>query len=154
MKLSAFRNALRNHPHEALAFRFPDGSSVPAHAHVTEVGRTEKTFLDCGGTRRHLAVCSLQIWTADDFAHRLPAGKLEGILDQAGTLLGADDPDVQVECQRETLALYHVADVDVEGGSLVFQLEALHAACLAMDICLPDAGKGSSCCGSGAECCG
>ncbi|MEI7863404.1 MAG: DUF6428 family protein, partial [Planctomycetota bacterium] len=35
----------------------PDKSFVPAHFHITEVGRVQKDFIDCGGTVRSATTC-------------------------------------------------------------------------------------------------
>ena len=35
-----------------LAFELPDGSLVPNHFHITEVGKVTKHFIDCGGVIR------------------------------------------------------------------------------------------------------
>ena len=48
MKLSEFLFALNQV--ESLDFKTPDGTAVPAHFHITEVGKVEKHFIDCGGT--------------------------------------------------------------------------------------------------------
>jgi hypothetical protein len=61
-------------------FALPDGGLIPAHAHVTEVGRVDKRFIDCGGTVRSDAHCLLQTWVADDVEHRIIASTLAGIL--------------------------------------------------------------------------
>jgi len=151
MKLSEFKNALALHPGDALAFVLPGGSAVPAHAHVTEVGRAQKIFLDCGGKRRESAFCSLQIWVADDLDHRLPAGKLAGVIDGAREILDGDDLEMQVECQADSLSLFSVEAAESRDGTLAFALAATHTACLAMDVCLPD-GEAESCRGT-AGCC-
>jgi hypothetical protein len=154
MKLSEFQHALAAHAAEPVTFILPGGEAVPAHAHITEVGRTEKHFVDCGGKVRRSAACSLQIWVADDLEHRLPAGKLAVILDQARGVLGDEDLEMQVECQQDSLSLFGVERVDAREGSLAFALQARHAACLAMDVCLPAAeDEEESCCGSGSGCC-
>lgn len=154
MKLSAFKSALDQNPTLSLAILLPGGGSVPAHFHITEVGRTEKQFVDCGGRLRELAFASLQVWVADDVDHRLPAGKLAAILGQAETLLGRDDPEMQVEFEQGTIGLYAIDGAEAAGGSLVFQLASKHTACLAMDVCLPDSEEEAGCCGSGTGCCG
>src|SRR4051812_20779768 len=56
----------RTTPEHALTFVLPDGDRIPAHAHITEVGRIDKRFIDCGGTIRSLANCTLQAWVAED----------------------------------------------------------------------------------------
>ena len=100
MKLSTFQRALAQYREHDLAFVLPGGKSVPSHAHVTEVGRTEKSFVDCGGKRREQVFASLQIWVADDTEHRLPAGKLAAIMEQAEDVLGCGDPDMHIPFER------------------------------------------------------
>lgn len=154
MNLSTFHGALRTHPDLNLAILLPGGRNVPAHFHITEVGRTEKRFVDCGGTVRDLAFASVQVWVADDVDHRLPAGKLAAILDQAAGVLGKDDPDMQVECQAGTIGLFAITEAAADGGNLVFHLAPKQTACLAMDVCLPGSGTEESSCGGGNGCCG
>ena len=50
MKLSEVKSALKSL--ETIGFQLPDGSLVPSHFHVTEVGKVSKHFIDCGGTVR------------------------------------------------------------------------------------------------------
>lgn len=149
MKTSEFKEMLEAHPENELAFIFPGGNSIPSHAHVTEVGRTEKTFLDCGGKLRQTALCSLQIWVADDEEHRLKAGKLAAIFEKASGLLGTDDPELQIECQQDSISLFSVQEASLSNGVLAFNLETKQTACLATDVCLP---KEDECC-SGSGCC-
>ena len=42
MKLNELKTTLSQHPEATLRFVLPNGESVPAHAHVTEVARIEK----------------------------------------------------------------------------------------------------------------
>ena len=37
---------------ENVEFQLEDGTFVPEHFHVTEVGQINKKFIDCGGTIR------------------------------------------------------------------------------------------------------
>ena len=72
MILSEFRRHLLSAPNHTLRFVLPDGDEIPVHAHITEVGRIDKKFIDCSGTIRNSSICSLQAWVAeDDGAHRL-----------------------------------------------------------------------------------
>jgi len=153
MKLSAFQAALCANSHENLAILLPNGNNVPAHFHITEVGRVEKNFVDCGGKTRHLAFASLQVWVADDVDHRLPAAKLAAIMEKASGLLGEDDPEMQVECQEGTIGLFSIEGSEVRDGALVFSLANKQTACLAPEVCLPESGEEASCCG-GSGCCG
>lgn len=49
MKTSDLKTHLDTHPEKELRFLLPDGGFIPFHAHITEAGRMDKTFLDCGG---------------------------------------------------------------------------------------------------------
>ena len=50
MKLSQFKSQLAQT--ENLVFVLQNGTKVPAHFHITEVGMTTKQFADCGNTFR------------------------------------------------------------------------------------------------------
>lgn len=69
MKLSEFKAALSNLTE--LNFKLPDGSLVPKHFHITEIGQVSKKFIDCGGTVREENLISMQLWESIDFWHRL-----------------------------------------------------------------------------------
>lgn len=153
MNLSSLQAALVAHPDLHLTLLLPSGNNVPAHFHITEVGRTEKNFVDCGGKTRHVAFASLQVWVADDVEHRLPAAKLATIIEKASCLLGEDDPEVQVECQEGTIGLFSLAGWEARDGCLVFTLANKQTACLALEVCLPDNEEEQGCCGSGSTCC-
>ena len=51
MKLLEFRTLLARHPEAILRFQRPDGSLLPVHAHVSEVARVEKHYIDRKSTR-------------------------------------------------------------------------------------------------------
>ena len=48
MKLSEVKSILANST--TIGFQLADGSFVPNHFHVTEVGKINKHFVNCGGT--------------------------------------------------------------------------------------------------------
>lgn len=121
----------------------PSKAFVPEHYHITEVGRLQKDFIDCGGTIRSLASCLLQIWVADDTDHRLQTNKLATIMEIAGTVLGGDDLPVEVEYEEETISQYPVAGCEVTPAGLLFYLGTKHTACLAPEKCGVD---GGGCC--------
>ena len=50
MKLQEFKENLINL--DQLTFVLPNGSYVPPHFHLTEIGENSKKFVDCGGTIR------------------------------------------------------------------------------------------------------
>ena len=76
MKLSE----LKKHLSEVnqLTFVQPNGTFVPRHFHITEIGLVTKHFIDCGGALHNEQTASMQIWVAEDFDHRLkPSGRLK-----------------------------------------------------------------------------
>ena len=50
---------------EAVNFELENGTTVPEHFHVTEVGVVTKHFIDCGGTIRNEKVANFQLWETD-----------------------------------------------------------------------------------------
>ena len=101
MKISELKNHL-NMVTE-LSFRLPNGNSIPAHFHLTEIGLITKYFVDCGVSIHHEKWATFQIWVANDTDHRLkPSGFLK-IIDNSGKILGNEDLDVEVEYQTRQL---------------------------------------------------
>src|SRR5437773_8092242 len=97
MKLRELKSLLRTNPDARPLFLLPNGDLIPPHFHVTEVGHVAKKFVDCGGTFRDREACVLQTYVADDFAHRLKAGRFADILDLGRSILPGDDLEVEVE---------------------------------------------------------
>jgi hypothetical protein len=128
MKLSEIKEILATA--EGVNFKLENGNSVPEHFHVTEVGIITKDFIDCGGTVRHEKVANFQLWDADDYEHRLKAGKLLHIISLSEKVLGMEDLEIEVEYQAETIGKY---DLGFDGEN--FLLLAKKTACLAMDKC-------------------
>ena len=135
MTLAEFRKILAAHPDHTLRWALPDGQIVPAHAHVTEVARADKHFIDCGGTRREESHCRLQVWVAADTEHRLAAKKLHRILSMAAPLLPSDAVPVDVEYEAGFISQFPVESFTAAGSELTFQLGVRHTACLAEDKC-------------------
>ncbi len=143
MTVAEFRAVLVAHPEAKMHWMLPDRAFVPEHYHITEVGRLQKDFVDCGGTIRSLSSCLLQIWVADDKDHRLRTTKLAKIIEIAGPLLKSDDLPVEVEYEEGTISQYPVAGVEVTPAGLLFHLGTKHTACLAPEKCGVD---GEGCC--------
>lgn len=150
MKLSEVKAALENL--EKVAFQFEDGSFVPAHFHVTEVGQVDKKYIDCGGVIRREIKVSFQLWNANDFEHRLKARKLLNIIRLSENKLGIEDAEVEVEYQgAATIGKY---TLDFNGTHFVL-INTL-TACLAEDACgiTPEQVTGNkSECSPGSGCC-
>ena len=135
MNVEQFYQTLEKQSDAAVRFQLPSGSLIPDHFHVTEVGRIDKRFVDCGGTHRQSASCLLQTWTANDLHHRLVAGKLAKILRIAAPVLGSFELPVEVEYGEDVAAQYFVSDVDVADDTVTFILSGKQTDCLARDKC-------------------
>jgi hypothetical protein len=142
MTTTSFLTALLAAGSAKVRFMLPDGGLIPAHAHVTEVGRVDKRFIDCGGTQRADSHCLLQTWVADDVDHQLHADKLARILQLGAPLLGEDELPVYIEYEEGLVSQFPVVDAVQEHDSLYFRTSMRHTDCLAKEVCIP----GSGCC--------
>ena len=153
MKISEIKETLAGLA--AVSFRLPDGTPVPAHFHVTEVGRVSKHFIDCGGVERRETAANFQLWEAGDYDHRLAPQKFLHILQLSEKILGSEDLEIEVEYQQATIGKFGLV-FDGTG----FQLTAKQTACLAQDACgIPAADLFAlpqlqvACCTPGGGCC-
>lgn len=128
MKLSEIKEILPTL--ENVEFQLEDGTFVPEHFHVTEVGEITKKFIDCGGVIRNEKVVNFQLWNADDYEHRLKPGKLLSIIHLSENKLGIEDSEIEVEYQSTTIGKY-----DLEFNGKHFILKNKKTACLAQDAC-------------------
>ena len=154
MKLNELQKHLENL--EQIAFQLPDGSFVPGHFHVTEVGKLTKDFIDCGSTVRHEEVISLQLWEENDYDHRLHPEKLLNILKLSEDKLNLENLEIEVEYQGKTINKYAL-EFDNH-----FVLVNKMTDCLAKDACgIPEEKpkvklsqlEASSSCAPGSGCC-
>lgn len=156
MKLSQIKSILATV--ETVNFKLPNGTFVPEHFHVTEVGLITKNFIDCGGTVRNETVVNFQLWNANDFEHRLKPQKLINIIELSERILGIQDYEIEVEYQDITIGKY---DLDFNGNDFI--LVNKQTACLAQDQCgipqekpnvrLSDMNNETSCCTPNGGCC-
>ncbi|XCF05520.1 DUF6428 family protein [Tamlana crocina] len=155
MKLSEIKNILAREKN--IAFQLPNRQLVPKHFHVTEVGKITKHFIDCGGTVRNEEVVNFQLWSADDYNHRLHPEKLLHIIELSEKTLGIGDLDIEVEYQGETIGKF---GLDYNGEN--FLLTTKQTDCLAKDNCGIPAEKpkvrlsnlnNEPCCEPGGNCC-
>jgi len=154
MKTSTLRDILNAFPKSNLQFILPDGAVIPLHVHITEVGRVDKSFLDCGATVHKISTLCLQAWVAEDLDHRLPAEKLADIIDRAAPIIGNEDLEVELEYENGLISQFPVESGTMMENTIVFTLNSKHTDCLAKEICLPPVlqADGDSCC-SGTGCC-
>lgn len=129
-----------------LKFVLPTGDYVPEHFHVTEIGRVEKNFIDCGGTHRQSASCVLQAWTANDLDHRLTAGKLAKIFKLAQPVLKSNDLPVEIEYGQDVAGQYMLTGAEFTDAAIHLQLAGKQTDCLAKDKCGVNECSTSGCC--------
>lgn len=155
MKLSEIKSNLGQL--ETIGFQLPDGTLVPEHFHVTEVGKIRKHFIDCGGTVRHEEVVNFQLWNANDYDHRLHPEKLLNIIELSERVLGIEDLEIEVEYQGDTIGKF---GLDFDGTN--FLLTTKQTDCLAKDQCgIPtkkskvrlSASNNEPCCAPDGNCC-
>lgn len=155
MKLSEVKTILTNS--KTIAFQLTDGTFVPNHFHITELGIINKQFIDCGGTIRNEKLINFQLWTANDFNHRLHPKKLLKIIALSEQVLELEDLEVEVEYQLNTIGKF---GLEFDGTN--FLLTNKQTACLAEDRCgIPNSNpkvplsvsKKEACCKTGNNCC-
>ena len=128
MKLSEIKSILPSL--DNVQFKLENGTFVPEHFHVTEVGQIHKNFIDCGGVIRNEKTVNFQLWNADDFEHRLKPGKLLSIINLSEEKLGIEDAEIEVEYQDGTIGKY---DLDFDGNTFILKNKL--TACLAEEAC-------------------
>jgi hypothetical protein len=95
---------------------------------------------------------------ADDVQHRLAPSKLLSVIEKAHTIIGNEDPEVEVEYQGVTIGRF---GVETEYGQFLLTTKITN--CLAPDRCgipavkpkikLSEIQSKSSCCTPGSGCC-
>lgn len=151
MKLSEIKQILPTL--DNVEFQLEDGTFVPEHFHVTEVGQINKSFIDCGGVVRVENAVNFQLWSADDYEHRLKPGKLLHIIELSEKTLSIGDFEIEVEYQSGTIGKY---GLDFNGKNFVLTNKT--TACLAEDACgipapLTVIGSSKNSCAPGSGCC-
>lgn len=126
---------LKSNEDAHLYISLPSGELVPNHFHVTEVGKVQKNFIDCGGVVRENTSCVLQVWTDDDIHHRLKAGKLLKILNLGQKILGDINLPVEIEYGKDVISTYTLAEVKVWETYLILLTSGKQTNCLAPDKC-------------------
>ncbi len=142
MNLAELKSLLTAHPDRHFRIRLPDGDAVPVSFHVTEVGRLQKTFLDCGGTLRQSDTCQLQIWVGEDYEHRIETSKMAAILAKAASILPNDSMAVEIEYEDRVISQYTISGHEVLDNAVILGLANKHTECLAPELCgLPAIGR-------------
>jgi len=153
MILSELKQLLSEYSDRLFRISLPDGSAVPLSFHVTEVGRVQKTFLDCGGTLRESLTCQLQVWVGPDYDHRIETGKMASILNKAKAYLPDETIPVEVEYEDKVISQYTIDSHELTDEAVILNLSHKHTECLAPELCglppLPGSHKAAAnpCCG-------
>jgi hypothetical protein len=134
MKLKEFKERLQTHINDGdeLLFRLEDGTLIPPYFHITEMGMKIKHFVDCGGTVRTEQHINFQIWTADDFDHRLTPQKLLDLIVKNEGLFN-QELEIEMEYQTNTIGSYILEESDYPNA--LFTLKPKKTNCLAPDKC-------------------
>lgn len=135
MRLKEFKERLQTHTNEGgeLLFILGDGTLIPPYFHITEMGMKIKHFVDCGGVIRTEECINFQIWTADDFDHRLTSQKLLELIVKNEGLFGKKDLEIEMEYQTNTIGSYTLEESDYPNA--LFTLKSKKTNCLAPDKC-------------------
>ena len=106
MTLKEFKSSLENR--NELSFIIENGIKIPAYFHITEMGVKTKHFMDCGGVMRKDSKITFQLWTSDDYEHRLSSYKLSAIIKKAEKLINEnlDNLEIEMEYQDYTIGIY------------------------------------------------
>jgi hypothetical protein len=153
MKISEVRAALAAALALPISVIWPDGEPIEAHFHVTEVGRVQKDFVDCGGTVRQVVTCLLQTWVGDDTDHRITGAKLLKAFEFAAPVLKGEDLPVELEYEACNVVTLRVVALENTGEALVMRLAGKHTDCLAKELCVPTAKSSSGTCAPVSGCC-
>lgn len=133
--------------------KLPDGSMVPPHFHITEVGVVAKNSKDCGGENMSSAKAFMQIWVANDVDHRLLCKKLFDIIGKCLNQIIVDSMEVDFEYQNGTIATYKLESLSVEKEALVLILGNYHTTCMSPDKCGIEVLMAAKYCSEGSGCC-
>ena len=157
MKLSDFKKSLESVG--TFNLQLSNGTKIPAHFHITEMGLLTKNFIDCGNTIREEKAVTFQVWFAGDLEHRLEPSKVFKIIDASKKLIGNQDLELEVEYQTETT----IGKFGLEFANGNFILTSKETTCLASDHCGIPADKmkvkigewkeKTTCCTTESNCC-
>lgn len=158
MTLSQFKEAIQTVT--SFSIQLPNGTFVPPHFHITELGLLTKNFIDCGNVVREEKNITFQVWFAGDVEHRLTTEKVNKIIVASEKFFQSADLELEVEYQdAQTIGKFGIAFVNG-----IFQLTTKQTTCLAQDHCGIPADKmepvignwkpkETSCCSPKSGCC-
>lgn len=135
MVFKEFQQILYANPAKQIKFYLPNGDSVPAHYHITDIVSVFKHAIDCGGHLREEAAVQIQLWVGVDREHRLNSDTAVHILQKSQPVLKklADlaNTAVTIEYQTDVTAIYAIEQVQLNESEIVFTLQNTQTQCLA-----------------------
>ena len=101
MKISEFKNHLSTVSEVIFLYQM----AAMYHLTITSLRWVllPKSYIDCGGTVREEKVANFQLWTAEDFDHRIQSEKILEIISKAEEEINLEDLEIEVEYQNETI---------------------------------------------------
>ncbi|MFK7001525.1 DUF6428 family protein [Flavobacterium oreochromis] len=129
MKLSEFKQYLSKS--NSFDIILTDGTYVPKHFHITEMGVINKKYTDCGNTFREENYFTFQLWFANDTSHRLTSEKTVQIIESIEKNIICNDYEIIVEYQNQNTIGKYKLDF-LEGHFLLLPTQTT---CLSKDKC-------------------
>ena len=118
-------------------FYLDNETVIPPYFHITEMGLKVKHYVDCGGTKRTERNITFQLWTAEDFNHRITPTKILEIIEKFEKTFYVEDLEIEIEYNTSTIGLYSLRPYPKK--DLSFVLIPKKTDCLAPDKCMvPD----------------
>lgn len=111
---------------------------MPVQFHITEIGRVEKTFFDCGGTLRTRTTCQMQVWVGPDDNHRIQTDKMAKMLERCAEIVPDESLNLELEYEMESgfVSQFPVGGFEVSEHAVVLHLGVRHTECLAPELCI------------------
>lgn len=115
-------------------FYLDNGTVIPPYFHITEMGIKIKRYVDCGGTQRTNKNITFQLWTAEDFNHRITPSKILEVIEKFEETFLLEDLEIEIEYNTNTIGLYSLKPHPKK--DLSFVLIPKKTDCLAPDKCM------------------
>lgn len=150
IRYQAFIESISKNPQSRVEFYLPNGTQVPAHFHLTDVGSIFRHFIDCGAQVRNESYVQIQLWLGKDIDHRLNSDTVLKILSHSGVvldkLLNLQSADVIIEYKDELTSQYPIARIEQTDQAVKIYLKLSETQCLAAIRHEKEKSDGGSCC--------
>ena len=152
-----FIDNISNKSQSLIEFYLPNGSQIPAHFHLTDVGSVFRHFIDCGAQVREESYVQIQLWLGKDIDHSLNGERILKILSQSGIVLdklpNLKNSEVIIEYKEELTSQYRIARIEqTDQQAVKIYLKSSETQCLAAIRYEQESSNGESCCDSKCGC--